>query len=233
MYLAGFSLNNLTLMALVIATGFVVDDAIVVIENISRYLEQGERPLQAALKGAGQIGFTIISLTISLVAVLIPLLFMGDVAGRLFREFAVTLAVTILISAVISLTLTPMLCAVMLRARAPRREKGEGRFFSRLLLWYEHRLDWVFGPSAPDPGQWPWARWRSRSCCTSWCPRALPGAGHGRDSGHCRGPADTSFTAMAERQHQLADLILQDRPWKAWFFSWAWTASTRAWAPRA
>ena len=102
MYLAGFSLNNLTLMALVIATGFVVDDAIVVMENISRYLEQGERPLQAALKGAGQIGFTIISLTISLVAVLIPLLFMGDVAGRLFREFAVTLAVTILISAVIS-----------------------------------------------------------------------------------------------------------------------------------
>ena len=113
MYLAGFSLNNLTLMALVIASGFVVDDAIVVIENISRYLENGYKPLQAALVGAGQIGFTIISLTLSLVAVLIPLLFMGDVAGRLFREFAVTLAVTILISAVISLSLTPMLLSLI------------------------------------------------------------------------------------------------------------------------
>ncbi len=124
MHLAGFSLNNLTLMALVIATGFVVDDAIVVIENISRYLEEGESPLEAALKGAGQIGFTIISLTISLVAVLIPLLFMGDVAGRLFREFAVTLAVTILLSAVISLTLTPMLCAQMLTAA---RKAGQAK----------------------------------------------------------------------------------------------------------
>src|SRR5579862_6386136 len=112
MYLAGFSLNNLTLMALTIATGFVVDDAIVMIENISRYLESGEPPLEAALKGAGQIGFTIISLTVSLIAVLIPLLFMQDVVGRLFREFAVTLAVTILISAVVSLTLEPMLCAL-------------------------------------------------------------------------------------------------------------------------
>src|SRR6516164_2255940 len=111
MYLWGFSLNNLTLMALTIATGFVVDDAIVVIENISRYLEEGETPLLAALRGSKQIGFTIISLTVSLIAVLIPLLFMGDVVGRLFREFAITLAVTILISAVVSLTLTPMMCA--------------------------------------------------------------------------------------------------------------------------
>src|SRR3546814_8887911 len=109
MYLLGYSLNNLTLMALTIATGFVVDDAIVTIENITRYLEKGEKPLAAALKGAQQIGFTIISLTVSLVAVLIPLLFMGDVIGRLFREFAVTLALTILISAVVSLTLVPML----------------------------------------------------------------------------------------------------------------------------
>ena len=141
MYLAGFSLNNLTLMALVIASGFVVDDAIVVIENISRYLENGYKPLQAALVGAGQIGFTIISLTLSLVAVLIPLLFMGDVAGRLFREFAVTLAVTILISAVISLSLTPMLCAVMLRPE--RHREGEETFFPALLRWYEGKLDWV------------------------------------------------------------------------------------------
>ena len=111
MYLAGFSLNNLSLMALTIATGFVVDDAIVMIENIARYIELGDPPLQAALKGSGQIGFTIISLTVSLIAVLIPLLFMTDVIGRLFREFAITLAVAILISAVVSLTLTPMMSA--------------------------------------------------------------------------------------------------------------------------
>ena len=117
MYLLGYSLNNLTLMALTIATGFVVDDAIVMIENIARYLESGETPLDAALKGAREIGFTIVSLTISLIAVLIPLLFMGDVVGRLFREFAVTLAVTIVISAVVSLTLAPMLCAKLLPAQ--------------------------------------------------------------------------------------------------------------------
>src|SRR6266403_2603805 len=115
MYLLGYSLNNLTLMALTISTGFVVDDAIVMIENIVRYIEEGEKPLQAALKGAEQIGFTIVSLTISLIAVLIPLLFMGDIVGRLFREFAITLSVTILISAVVSLTLTPMMCSRLLR----------------------------------------------------------------------------------------------------------------------
>ena len=115
MYLLGYSLNNLSLMALTISTGFVVDDAIVMIENIDRYLEEGESPLEAALKGAGQIGFTIVSLTVSLIAVLIPLLFMGDIVGRLFREFAVTLAVTILVSAVVSLTLTPMMCAKLLK----------------------------------------------------------------------------------------------------------------------
>src|SRR5689334_24840981 len=125
MYLAGFSINNLTLMALVVAAGFVVDDAIVVIENIARYIEAGEPPMQAALKGSEQIGFTIISLTFSLIAVLIPLLFMGDVVGRLFREFAVTLAVAILISAVVSLTLTPMMCSKLLR---PEREQRENRF---------------------------------------------------------------------------------------------------------
>src|SRR6202012_2442921 len=114
-YLLGFSLNNLTLMALTISTGFVVDDAIVMIENIFRYIEQGEKPLQAALQGAEQIGFTIISLTISLIAGLIPLLFMGDVVGRLFREFAVTLSITILVSAFVSLTLTPMMAARILK----------------------------------------------------------------------------------------------------------------------
>jgi multidrug efflux pump len=147
MYLAGFSLNNLSLMALTIATGFVVDDAIVMIENISRYLEQGETPLRAALKGAGQIGFTIISLTLSLVAVLIPLLFMRDVVGRLFREFAVTLAVTILISAVVSLTLVPMLCAKLLKHRPPGAETAaqptESAWFTRLVAWYGKQLTWV------------------------------------------------------------------------------------------
>src|SRR5205807_9530188 len=122
MYLLGYSLNNLTLMALTIATGFVVDDAIVMIENIARFVEEGDRPLDAALKGAAQIGFTIISLTVSLIAVLIPLLFMGDVVGRLFREFAVTLSVTILISGVVSLTLTPMMSARLLRHKTDEQQ---------------------------------------------------------------------------------------------------------------
>src|SRR5207249_9457680 len=140
MYLLGYSLNNLTLMALTIATGFVVDDAIVMIENIARYIEEGDHPLNAALKGAEQIGFTIISLTLSLIAVLIPLLFMSDVVGRLFREFAVTLAVAILISAVVSLTLTPMMCAKLLKRR-PESEQGKfyrsaGRFIDAMIARY-------------------------------------------------------------------------------------------------
>lgn len=215
MYLAGYSLNNLTLMALVIATGFVVDDAIVVIENITRYLEGGERPLQAALTGAGQIGFTIISLTISLVAVLIPLLFMGDVAGRLFREFAVTLAVTILISAVISLTLTPMLCAVMLRperhgARNGRHSGEPGRFFRRLLAWYGRTLDMVL-------------RHQRLTLAVALGTMALtvalyvlvpkgffPVQDTGVIQGIAEAPQDTSFAAMAGRQRELAELILRD-----------------------
>jgi len=147
MYLAGFSLNNLTLMALTISTGFVVDDAIVMIENIVRYIELGEKPIDAALKGAEQIGFTIVSLTISLIAVLIPLLMMGDIVGRLFREFAITLSVTILISAVVSLTLTPMLCALLLRKKD---ETKEGRFFKitekgwkKINDFYASTLKWV------------------------------------------------------------------------------------------
>jgi multidrug efflux pump len=133
MYLAGFSINNLTLMAMTIATGFVVDDAIVVIENIARYIEKGDTPLEAALKGSEQIAFTIISLTVSLIAVLIPLLFMGDVVGRLFREFAITLAVAILISAVVSLTLTPMMCAKILRRES---EQEHGRRASAPPCWW-------------------------------------------------------------------------------------------------
>ena len=147
MYLIGFSLNNLSLMALTISTGFVVDDAIVMIENIARYVEQGDTPLEAALKGSKQIGFTILSLTVSLIAVLIPLLFMSEVVGRLFREFAVTLGVTILISAVVSLTLTPMMCARILK-HTP--EEGQGRFFrasqrffDRVIQFYGKTLQWV------------------------------------------------------------------------------------------
>lgn len=144
MYLCGFSLNNLSLMALTIATGFVIDDAIVVVENISRRLEEGETPMQAALKGSKQIGFTIISLTFSLIAVLIPLLFMGDVVGRLFREFAITLAVSILVSMVVSLTLTPMLCAYLLRHTPEDKQskfyrKG-GEFFDKLIAGYDRML---------------------------------------------------------------------------------------------
>ncbi len=147
MYLCGYSLNNLTLMALTISTGFVVDDAIVMIENIVRYIEEGEKPLQAALKGAEQIGFTIVSLTVSLIAVLIPLLFMGDIVGRLFREFAITLSVTIIVSAVVSLTLTPMMCAKLLRHKS---EAQQGRFygasehaFRSIIEFYGRTLRWV------------------------------------------------------------------------------------------
>jgi multidrug efflux pump len=147
MYLLGFSLNNLSLMALTIATGFVVDDAIVMIENISRYLEAGEKPLDAALKGAGEIGFTIVSLTVSLIAVLIPLLFMQEVVGRLFREFAITLTVTILISAVVSLTLVPMLCAKLLRHRDEAKQSNFSRksqeYFDRVIAEYDRLLNWV------------------------------------------------------------------------------------------
>ena len=147
MYLLGFSLDNLSLMALTIASGFVIDDAIVMIENISRYIEQGEPPLQAALKGAGEIGFTIISLTVSLIAVLIPLLFMGDVVGRLFHEFAITLAVTIVISAVVSLTLVPMLCANLLKHAPadsePRVARWANERFQALIDRYAQTLRWV------------------------------------------------------------------------------------------
>ena len=147
MYMLGYSLNNLTLMALTISTGFVVDDAIVMVENISRYIEEGENPLQAALKGSGEIGFTIVSLSVSLIAVLIPLLFMGDIVGRLFREFAVTLSVTILMSAIVSLTLTPMMSARLLR-HTPHAQQGllyraSERSFELMISLYAKTLNVV------------------------------------------------------------------------------------------
>ena len=147
MYMLGYSLDNFSLMALTISTGFVVDDAIVMIENISRYIEEGDPPMEAALKGAEQIGFTILSLTVSLIAVLIPLLFMGDVVGRLFREFAVTLAVTIMVSAVVSLTLTPMMCARILKHK-PEEQQGSfyrasERVFERMIAFYGRTLKFV------------------------------------------------------------------------------------------
>ena len=213
MHLAGYSLNNLTLMALVIATGFVVDDAIVVIENISRYLEQGQKPMQAALTGAGQIGFTIISLTISLVAVLIPLLFMGDVVGRLFREFAVTLAVTILISAVISLTLTPMLCAVMLRPEEhthSHAEQQNGDFFASLLAWYEEKLDWVLHHQSLTLAVAGGTLVLTVLLYVVVPKGFFPVQDTGVIQGIAEAPQDTSFEAMAGRQRQLADAILED-----------------------
>ncbi len=216
MYLAGFSLNNLTLMALVIAAGFVVDDAIVVIENITRFLEQGMRPVQAALTGAGQIGFTIISLTLSLVAVLIPLLFMGDVSGRLFREFAITLAVTILISAVVSLTLTPMLCAVLLKPdRGARRgrtaaEPRPAGFFKKLLEVYDRALLAVLRHQKLMLG----VAAGSVLCTGLLYLVVAKGFFPVQDTGLLQGvgeaPQNTSFQAMASRQQRLADLLLSD-----------------------
>ena len=205
MYLAGFSINNLTLMAMVVAAGFVVDDAIVVIENIARYIEAGEPPLQAALKGSEQIGFTIISLTFSLVAVLIPLLFMGDVVGRLFREFAVTLAVAILISAVVSLTLTPMMCAKLLR---PGHE--ENRTFDWIIARYGRALDWVL-----DRQPMALLVWLATLALTVILYFVVPkGFFPVQDTGVIQGiseaPQSVSFEAMAERQQALAKAILRD-----------------------
>jgi multidrug efflux pump len=214
MYFLGYSLNNLTLMALTISTGFVVDDAIVMIENVVRYIEEGEKPLQAALKGAEQIGFTILSLTVSLVAVLIPLLFMGDVVGRLFREFAVTLGVTILISAVVSLTLTPMLCAKLLR---PRSEASESRWshaterqLQRLIAFYGRTVGWVLDH-------------QTATLCVAVGTVALtvalyvvvpkgffPLEDTGVIQGISEAPGEISFPAMADRQKALANIILRD-----------------------
>jgi multidrug efflux pump len=214
MYLLGFSLNNLTLMALTIATGFVVDDAIVMIENIFRYLEEGDKPLEAALKGARQIGFTIISLTVSLIAVLIPLLFMGDIVGRLFREFAVTLSVTILLSAVISLTLTPMMCARLLKSKAEEKRgrfyEASERIFNRVVDFYGRTLRWVLD------------RQRTTLLVAAGTlvltvvlyfivPKGLfPVQDTGVIQGISEAAQTISFPAMAEKQQALADVVLKD-----------------------
>ncbi len=214
MYLLGFSLNNLTLMALTIATGFVVDDAIVMIENISRYIEQGESPLEAALKGSEQIAFTIMSLTISLVAVLIPLLFMGDVVGRLFREFAITLGVTIVISAVVSLTLTPMMCAKLLKQQSTENHnrlfRRSQEMFDRIIEFYGTTLRWVLRRQTATL-----MVAAGTLVCTVllyiWIPKGFfPVQDTGIILGISEAPQWTSFTAMAERQQALAKVILQD-----------------------
>jgi len=215
MYLAGFSINNLTLMALTIATGFVVDDAIVMIENITRHQEAGATPLQAALKGSGQIGFTIISLTFSLIAVLIPLLFMGDIVGRLFREFAITLAVAILISAVVSLTLTPMLCASLLRPHADVKHQSRfvravGAALDRIAANYGAALAIVLRHQRTT--LWVAA---TTLLLTVALALAIPkGFFPLQDTGVIQGiseaPQTVSFAAMAERQQALANVILDD-----------------------
>jgi multidrug efflux pump len=214
MYLAGFSINNLTLMALTIATGFVVDDAIVMIENISRYIEAGDPPLEAALKGAKQIGFTIISLTISLLAVLIPLLFMGDVVGRLFREFAVTLAVSILISAVVSLTLTPMMCARLLKPAAEehpgRFAQASARFFDRVIEQYGKWLTWVLDRQPMMLGVAVGTLVLTVLLYIVVPKGFFPLQDTGAIQGITEAPGDVSFLAMSQRQHALADQILQD-----------------------
>jgi multidrug efflux pump len=214
MYLAGFSINNLTLMALVVAAGFVVDDAIVVIENIARYIEAGEPPLQAALKGSEQIGFTIISLTFSLVAVLIPLLFMGDVVGRLFREFAVSLAVAILISAVVSLTLTPMMCARLLRPERERKDsrlnRATGRAFDWVVAKYAHALDWVLERQPATLLVWLAALVLTVILYFLVPKGFFPVQDTGVIQGISEAPPSISFPAMAERQQALAQVVLQD-----------------------
>jgi multidrug efflux pump len=214
MYLAGYSLNNLTLMALTISTGFVVDDAIVMIENIVRYIEEGEKPLDAALKGAEQIGFTIVSLTISLIAVLIPLLFMGDIVGRLFREFAITLSVTILVSAVVSLTLTPMMCSRLLREHTGHEQgrfyQWSERLFQKIIDFYGWTLRGVL-------------KFRvitlliaaATLVLTIWLYVVVPkGFFPVQDTGVIQGITEASqrisFPAMAEKQQQLAQVILKD-----------------------
>ena len=214
MYLLGFSLNNLSLMALTIATGFVVDDAIVMIENVARYVEQGMSPLEAALEGAAEIGFTILSLTVSLVAVLIPLLFMGDVVGRLFREFAITLGAAILLSAVVSLTLTPMMCARLLRRHEAKSPRGiaaaSERAFDRAIAFYDRTLTYVLAHQRPT-------LWVAAGVLVltvvlfAIVPKGFfPVEDTGVIVGTTDAPQGISFAAMSERQQALADVIARD-----------------------
>jgi multidrug efflux pump len=214
MYLLGYSLNNLTLMALTISTGFVVDDAIVMIENIDRYLEEGETPLEAALKGAGQIGFTIVSLTVSLIAVLIPLLFMGDIVGRLFREFAVTLAVTILVSAMVSLTLTPMMCAKLLKQRQPGKGSRFYRvtedLFNRVIAFYGRTLKFVLKYQVTTLLVTV-ATLIATLLLYVYVPKGFfPVQDTGVIIGISEAPENTSFVAMSQKQQALAQVILKN-----------------------
>jgi multidrug efflux pump len=214
MYLAGYSLNNLTMMALTISTGFVVDDAIVMIENISRFIEEGDAPLRAALKGAQQIGFTILSLTVSLIAVLIPLLFMGDIAGRLFRQFAITLAVTIILSAFVSLTLTPMMSARLLHYVPPDRQgrfyRVSERAFEKIISFYGRTLEFVL-------------RFQTVTLLVAVATLVItillyitipkgffPTQDTGIIQGISQASPSTSFEAMSAMQQQLAKVLLDD-----------------------
>jgi multidrug efflux pump len=214
MYLLGFSLDNLSLMALTISTGFVVDDAIVMIENVARHVEDGEAPLEAALNGSAEIGFTIISLTVSLIAVLIPLLFMGDVVGRLFNEFAVTLSVTIVLSAVVSLTLVPMMCALLVRHRpADRRTRIDLAFergFDRIIAGYGRWLNWVLDRQALTL----FVALLTLAATVAMYVVIPKGFFPVQDTGAIQGISeaaqDTSFKAMAEHQQALADAVLKD-----------------------
>jgi multidrug efflux pump len=213
-YLAGFSINNLTLMALTIATGFVVDDAIVVIENIARYIEKGENSLDAALKGTEQIAFTIISLTFSLIAVLIPLLFMGDVVGRLFREFAITLAVSILISAVVSLTLTPMMCAKLLHHTPPEKQghfyRWSGEMFERMIGSYGRMLNWVLDRQGATLIVAVLTLVLTVVLYIVIPKGFFPIQDTGAIQGISEAPESISFAAMSERQQALAKVVLED-----------------------
>src|SRR5271163_4935217 len=214
MYLLGYSLNNLTLMALTISTGFVVDDAIVMIENIDRYLEAGDSPLDAALKGSGQIGFTIVSLTVSLIAVLIPLLFMGDIVGRLFREFAVTLAVTILVSAAVSLSLTPMMCAKLLKHR---KEGEKTRFyrvtedlFNRVIAFYGRTLKFVLQHQSTTLLVTV-ATLVATLLLYVYVPKGFfPVQDTGVITGISEAAENTSFAAMSQKQQELVKVILRN-----------------------
>ncbi len=209
MYLAGYSLNILTLMALTVATGFVVDDAIVMLENIARYREEGDPPLEAALKGAAQIGFTLVSLTVSLIAVLIPLLFMGDVVGRLFHEFAITLAVSILISLVVSLTLTPMMCARMLPEPEPGAHAKPG-FLDAVIARYGVWLDWVLQHQRLTLGVTVGTLVVTAGLYLIVPKGFFPSQDNAALQAVTEAPQSISFTAMAERQQALAAKILAD-----------------------
>lgn len=214
MYLWGFSINNLTMMALTIAAGFVVDDAIVMVENIARYIEEGEKPLQAALKGAQQIGFTIISLTFSLIAVLIPLLFMGDIVGRLFREFAITLAVAIVISMMVSLTLTPMMCAKLLR-HVPDEKQGRfyhvsGQFFDRMIQWYGKWLNRVLDYQRLTLGVAVFTVLLTVLLYIFIPKGFFPQQDTGLIQGITEAPETVSFAAMNQRQQALTEVLLKD-----------------------